>query len=103
LVTSIAPADSEWKERSIAALFAEERVCLRSVTASFDGYFEQTLRVSSTCLVSYDRNRYSVPAECAGQRVSVRADANRVRVVADGKPVAEHARHFSRRCTSTAW
>jgi len=89
-------AHPTWKERSIAALFAEAQPCLRPVTASFDGYFEQTLRVSSTCLVSYDRNRYSVPAEHAGQRVSVRADANRIRVVAHGKPVAEHARHFGR-------
>lgn len=85
-----------WKERSIAEVFAEERPCLRPITAHFDGYFEQTLRVSSTCLVSYDRNRYSVPAEHAGQRVSVRADAHRIRVVADGKLVAEHARHFGR-------
>ena len=85
-----------WKERSIAEVFAEERPCLRPITAHFDGYFEQTLRVSSTCLVSYDRNRYSVPAEHAGQRVSVRADATRIRVVADGKLVAEHVRHFGR-------
>ncbi len=46
--------------------------------------------------MSYDRNRYSVPAEHAGQQVSVRADANRIRVVAEGKLVAEHARHFGR-------
>ncbi len=85
-----------WKERSIADLFAEEQPCLRPITAPFDGYFEQTSRVSSTCLVSYDRNRYSVPAEHAGQRISVRADANRIRVVADGKLIAEHPRHFSR-------
>lgn len=84
------------KERSIAEVFAEEQPCLRPVTAPFDGYFEQTNRVSSTCLVSYDRNRYSVPAEYAGQRVSVRADATQIRVVADGKLVAEHARHFGR-------
>jgi transposase len=85
-----------WKERPIAEVFAEERPHLRPITAHFDGYFEQTLRVSSTCLVSYDRNRYSVPAEHAGQRVSVRADADRIRVVADGKLIAEHVRHFGR-------
>lgn len=85
-----------WKERPIAEVFAEEQPRLRPITMPFDGYFEQTLRVSSTCLVSYDRNRYSVPAEHAGQRVSVRANANRIRVVADGKLIAEHARHFGR-------
>ncbi len=85
-----------WKERPIAEVFIEEQPCLRPITAPFDGYFEQTNRVSSTCLVSYDRNRYSVPAEHAGQRVSVRADACRIRVVADGRLVADHARHFGR-------
>lgn len=85
-----------WKDRPISVLFAEEQPCLRPITAVFDGYFEQTNRVSSTCLVSYDRNRYSVPSEHAGQRVSVRADAKRIRVVADGKLIAEHARHFGR-------
>lgn len=85
-----------WKERPIAEVFAEEQPCLRPIAAPFDGYFEQTLRVSSTCLVSYDRNRYSVPAEHAGQRVSVRANADRIRVAADGKLIAEHVRHFGR-------
>ena len=37
------------------------------VTAAFDGYVEQTLRVSGTCLIHVDRNRYSVPAEWAGK------------------------------------
>lgn len=46
--------------------------------------------------MSYDRNRYSVPAEYAGQRVSVRANADRIRVAAEGKLIAEHARHFGR-------
>ena len=49
------------KERSIAQMFAEEQPRLRVITAPFDGYFEQPCRVSSTCLVAYDRNRYSVP------------------------------------------
>lgn len=87
------PAD---KERRIAQVFAEEQPRLRSITAAFDGYFEQPCRVSSTCLVTYDRNRYSVPAEFAGQRVSLRAWATRIGVVAEGKMIAEHARCFSR-------
>lgn len=82
--------------RTIAECFAEERPHLRPVTAAFDGYVERTLRVSSTCLVQVDRNRYSVPAEWAGRVVSVRLTASRVRVVADGGPVAEHARNFGR-------
>lgn len=83
-------------ERSIADVFAEEQIYLQPVAAVFDGYFEQAKRVSSTCLVSYDRNRYSVPAEYAGQQVSLRADADRIRVVAQGKLIAEHVRCFGR-------
>jgi len=84
------------RERSIGEVFAEERPQLRPITMPFDGYFEQVSRVSSTCLVSYDRNRYSVPAEFAGQRVSLRAYADRIRVVADGQEIADHARFFGR-------
>ena len=45
----------------------------------FDGYIERSAKVSSTCLVAVARNRYSVPCELAGQRVSTRthrADAD---------------------------
>jgi hypothetical protein len=69
---------------------------LRPVSACFDGYFEQQVRVSSTCLVSYDRNRYSVPATHAGQRVSLRAYADSIVVVAEGVETARHARSFAR-------
>ena len=40
--------------------------------APFDGYVENPARVSSTCLVSVARNRYSVPCELAGHMVSTR-------------------------------
>ena len=54
------------------------------------------LRVSSTCLVVLDRNRYSVPAAFAGRAVSVRSTATEIRIVADGAVIAEHARRFGR-------
>ena len=38
----------------------------------------------STCLVSFQRNRYSVPASFANRPVSVRAYADRVVLVAEG-------------------
>lgn len=83
-------------ERSIADCFAQEQLSLRPIVAPFDGYVEHMLRVSSTCLVVLDRNRYSVPAEFAGRAVSVRSTAARVRVVADGAVIADHARRFGR-------
>lgn len=84
------------KQRTIKETFAEEQPHLRPIMAVFDGYFEQAVRVSSTCLASYDRTRYSVPSEHAGQRVSLRAYADRIVVVADGSVVAHHPRSFVR-------
>jgi transposase len=83
-------------ERSIAACFIAEQLALRPITAAFDGYVEHMLLVSSTCLVTLDRNRYSVPAAFAGRAVSVRSTASEIRVVADGAVIAEHARRFGR-------
>jgi transposase len=83
-------------ERSIAACFAQEQAALRPVTAPFDGYVEHMLRVSSTCLVMVDRNRYSVPAAFAGRAVSVRSTATEIRIAADDHVIATHPRRFGR-------
>ena len=82
--------------RTIADCFADEQSLLRPVTAHFDGYVEQMMRVSSTCLVRVDRNRYSVPASVAGQAVSVRTTADQIRVVAHGEVIAAHQRVMGR-------
>ena len=58
----------------------------------FDGYVEKSARVSSTCLVSVQRNRYSVPCELAGQRVSTRLYPTQVSVVAGDVMIASHDR-----------
>jgi len=84
------------KERTIGPLFAAERAHRRPFTAVVEGYVEHTLRVSSTGLVNYDCNRYSVPAAYAGKTLSLRAYADRIRLVADAQVVAEHRRGFGR-------
>lgn len=83
-------------QRTIADCFTDEQSILRTITANFDGYVEKMMRVSSTCLVKVDRNRYSVPASAAGQAVSVRTTADQVRVVAHGEIIATHSRVFGR-------
>lgn len=83
-------------QRTIAACFADEQPHLRPITARFDGYVEDMMRVSSTCLVRVDRNRYSVPANAAGSAVSVRRTADQIRVVAHGEVIAAHPRLFGR-------
>jgi hypothetical protein len=86
----------EQSSRTIAECFVEEQPLLRPVTTSFDGYVEETKRVSQLCLIRIDRNRYSVPAEWANTVVSIRLTADRVRMVAEGQLIAEHQRRFGR-------
>ncbi len=82
----------EHKEFSIAEMLELEQAEMMPMTTPFDGYVEKSARVSSTCLVSVHRNRYSVPCEYAGQRVSTRLYPNRVSVAADDAVVASHDR-----------
>ena len=49
----------------------------------FDGFVEHTKRVSPTCLVVFERNRYSVPASFANRVVSLRVYADRLVMVAE--------------------
>jgi len=77
---------------SVAGMHEHEREHLLPMTAPFDGYVEKPARVSSTCLVSVARNRYSVPCELHGQVVSTRLYPASVVIVADDRIVARHDR-----------
>lgn len=81
---------------SIAEAMQDELPTLNPVSMPFDSYVEQSLRVSSTCLITLDRNRYSVPAAWAGKVISVRLSADTLRVVAEGEEIACHPRAFGR-------
>jgi hypothetical protein len=59
--------------------------------------------VTSTCLVSVARNRYSVPCELAGQMVSTRLYPTEVAVVAGDAQVARHERLSNRGETRYDW
>ena len=69
----------------------------------FDGYVETLGKVSSTCLVLEDRNRYSVPCELVGQMVSIRIYPERIDLVAHDAVVASHLRCFGRSETRYDW
>src|SRR6187200_3622008 len=56
----------------IADAWAQEVESLMPVGRPFDGFVEYTKRVSSTCLIHLERNRYSVPASFANRPVSLR-------------------------------
>jgi len=82
----------EHKQFSVAEMLEHERTHLMPMPAAFDGYVEEAARVSSTCLVSVARNRYSVPCELAGQMVSTRLYPTRVKVAALDAIVVDHER-----------
>lgn len=86
----------EFKDRTVAEVFAEEQPQLFSVSTPFDGYRESPVRVSSTSLVSYDNNRYSVDASAVGRTVMLRVYADRVVMVDEGMVIGEHQRCFGR-------
>jgi len=82
----------EHSQFSVAEMLEHERPHLMPMPEPFDGYVEKPARVSSTCLVSVARNRYSVPCELAGQMVSTRLYPGNVVVVAEDAAVARHER-----------
>lgn len=89
-------AHPEQPGRTVAEVWEEERAELMPLPRPFDGFIEHSKRVSPTCLVHVERNRYSVPAAFANGTVSVRLYAERVVIVAEGQVVAEHARVITR-------
>jgi hypothetical protein len=81
---------------SVADVHAGEVASLMALGRPFDGFVEQTKRVSPTCLVHFERNRYSVPASFANRPVSLRIYPERIVVVAEGQVLCEHARIIER-------
>lgn len=73
-------------------MLEQEQSQMMPMPTPFDGYVEKPSRVSSTCLVTVSRNRYSVPCEFAGQMVSARLYPGKVCVVAGDAIVASHER-----------
>ena len=81
---------------TISDAFKEERRHLLTATVPFDGYRESDAKVSATALVSFDRNSYSVHVSAVGNPVTVRAYADRLTFVQDGRTVGFHRRRFGR-------
>ena len=81
---------------TIADLWAEEVPALMPASRPFDGFVEYTKRVTPTCLVHLERNRYSVPASFANRPVRLRVYPDRVVVAAEGLMLCEHRRIIGR-------
>jgi transposase len=81
---------------TIADIWAEEQAALMPLPVAFDGFVEVSKRVSPTCLISFERNRYSVPAPFANRPVSLRVYPDRLVVAAEGQILCEHIRLIER-------
>ncbi len=86
----------EQPDRSVADVYVAERAYLMALPCPFDGFVEHIKRVSPTCLVTFERNRYSVPASYANRPISLRVYADRLVFVAEAQVIAEHARLIQR-------
>lgn len=81
---------------TIADAWEAEKPALMPLPTAFDGYVEQSKRVSPTCLITFERNRYSVPASFANRPVSLHIYPERLVIVAEGHVVCEHQRIIER-------
>jgi transposase len=84
------------KQHTLDDYWQAERDCLMDVPAAFDGFIEFNKRVTSTCLISHEHNRYSVPASFANRPVSLRVYPDRLVIVAEAHVIATHERVFCR-------
>ena len=89
-------AHPEQKELTVGQALELERPALQPMLAPFDGFHETQHAVSGTCLISFDRNRYSVEAKAVRRAVQLRAYADRIVVRMGDEVIANHPRFFGR-------
>jgi hypothetical protein len=106
---AIAPAARHWLEtvanvrihgetrKSPVALFEKERPCLSALAENpFDGATVSQVRASSQFRITLDTNRYSVPAEYAGARLTLKSYPDRLCIYCGDKLLARHVRSYDR-------
>ena len=93
----------EWHELSVADVWQDERLRLTPTPRPFDGYVEHPVRVTSTSLIHFQRNRYSVPCEWVHAVVSLRVYHDRLLVVGPMGQSVTLQRSFERDQTIYDW
>ena len=88
---------------TVADALEQEQMYLMPMPAKFDGYVEVLARVSSTCLVTVQRNRYSVPCHLANQQAAIHLYPDRIEVSSENAIVACHTRLLDRDQVSYDW
>ena len=89
-------AHPEQTDKSVFEMFEAERTMLMPYRGVFDGFHATSAAVSKTCLVRFDRNKYSVNSKAVGRPVDIHAYADRIVIKQDGIVVGEHERKFGR-------
>lgn len=82
---------------TIQVALNHERSFLMPTGHAFDGFVEQTKRISPTCLITFERTRYSVPSSFANRPVSLHIYHDHLEVIAEGNIIAIHKRLFNRK------
>ncbi len=86
----------DYPELTVAEVLEDELPHLMPCPRPFDGYVSRNVRVSSTALIHFQRNHYSVPVEHAHRVLSLRIYPDTLVMIADNKEVARHVRRFNR-------
>jgi len=74
-----------------------ERAALRPLPAvRFDGARYKEAKVNRYSMVQFETNRYSVPTIYVGEKVTVKATADEVKILNKGTMIASHPRIYGR-------
>ena len=93
----------DYASLTIADVLEQEQLYMMPMPTPFDGYTEVLARVSSTCLVTVQRNRYSVPCHLANSKVAVHLYPECMTIYAENTMVASHIRLYERDQTRYDW
>lgn len=81
----------------IGAMWAEEQPHLRSLPADdFAGYISREVKLNPYGQITFETNRYSVPAEKAQKQLTLRAYPFRIEILKGTEIIATHGRCYER-------
>ena len=91
------------KDKSVWEVYEAERAYLMDYRGPFDGFHAVAVAVSKTCLVRFDRNRYSAESRAVGRTEDVCAYADRIVIRQNGETAGEHQSSFERNFANTQY
>ena len=84
-------------QRRPVDLFREEKPKLLALPlAAYDAALVRPVRATNRCRVVVETNRYSVPPACAGQLLTLKLSAEKLRLFRADQLIAEHVRSYEK-------